>query len=33
MIYGKFNNWQPQPMIGVNKIAMSLNEEPKPDFL
>ena len=32
-LYGTFNNWQPQPMIPVSKIAESFDTEPAPDFL
>ena len=33
MIYGAFNNWQPQPMIRVSHLARALDKRPAPDFL
>ena len=33
MIYGSFNNWQPQPLLSVTQLARLLDEENHPDFL
>lgn len=31
-LYGSFNNWQPQPMIKVSKIALALDTTVEPDY-
>jgi len=33
MIYGSFNNWQPQPLIRVSHLARALDKRPTPDFI
>ena len=33
MIYGAFNNWQPQPLIKVSDLARALDKSSVPDFL
>lgn len=32
-LYGQFNNWQPQPMIKVTKIALALDTAQEPNYL
>lgn len=33
VLYGQFNNWQPQPMVKLSYMIEYLNQDDCPDFL
>ncbi len=33
LLYGQFNNWQPQPMIRVEVLSEYILNQDRPDFL